>query len=511
MNRVATMRLDTGMAAALMVFSTCGTVYLFSSYSGDLKEVLHTERKVNIVSFWKDLGTGSFILGALLVQKIPSSKLLIIGAFTRGVAYLLMWLIIQNHVTVKNPMLFCCISAFVSSLSELVISSSVRYNSKLTKKIFKQFLIISSSYISLSSSFLLQIQSFELFGEKEGNTLIVLAFFPGLVTIVLSPLISRATHADGSSAFISLSAVLCVIVTVKPFLEPNGLITVSATFLLYSIWVSNLVVGLVYSTSGSEEQKDTDKKAAPEDEKVKKILTKENLHVVVSVKFILIWLAGAIGVAITTTVIDNLRSVTESLSGEPKKLDLLISLTAFANFTGKMVMGFFSLFLFKKKISPSLILTITLLICTVSLFLVAFPILLINTYLIFFLIGACHGVQVIMVSHVLKAHFKKIFYLLYSIFRISIPCFTYILKIKILSFQYEKASLNQLPPFIHKDFTQTCVGVECYKKTFIYFSTISLSVTVLWIVIHIVERKSAPERQKIVTDSDSPSPSRPLG
>nr|POF00336.1 hypothetical protein CFP56_33969 [Quercus suber] len=328
-------RFDTGMGAALLLFLTSGSSFFFSPYSTDLKTFLPTEREVNTISWFKDLGKGLYPFGVLLVEEFCTFKVLILSTLLRFIGIILMWLTVDSHITVTQPLLILCGFAFGASSAELIIRHFLRQScmKKFSKNPLKHFLIIATGYTSLSPSFLIQID-LKFFENVDYKRLLMLALVPGLVTFGLSPIISKESNDDGHSAFIGVAILLAVILAVKPFTDAHKKTNITLTVLLYSLWVSNLLIGIFYSSRKRPEEEIEKKVTAEQKGKTRKWRSwnKGNLRVLYSIDFIVIWAAGAVGIAITTSVIDNLRLVAESLSNEPTNLNRLISLTAFSNF-----------------------------------------------------------------------------------------------------------------------------------------------------------------------------------
>lgn len=493
-------RVDTGKGAALLLFLSSGSSFFLSPFSTDLKNFLPTAREVNTISWFKDLGKGLYPFGVLLVEEFSTFKVLIMATFVRFIGIFLIWLTVGSYITVTQPLLLLSGLAFGASSAELVIRHFLRQSfkkKKNSKDSLKHFLIIATSNAGLSPSFLNQFD-LKIFENVAYKRLLMLAAFPCLITIGLSPVISSDSKDDAYSAFVVVAVILAVILAVKPFTEADKKTNVTLTILIYSLWISNVLIGFFYSNRKKPEE-EIPKIVEEQKRKSKKerFWNWGKFRVLCSIEFILMWAAGAVGIAVTTSVIDNLRLVSESLSNQPTNLNKLVSLSAFSNFLGKLLSSYFSLFLLKKKISPSLTLFVTLFISSMCLAFVAFPFLLLNTFVIFFFISLCHGAQLMLVSMIFKHYFKKIFYFSYSILRLSVPVFTYLFKMVILSSFYEKSAIQQVPPFEHTNFKNSCLGSGCFQKTFTIFSVISGAVAFLWVIVFILERKkSSAEENK---------------
>ena len=66
--------------ASLLIMSTAGATYMFGLYSSDIKSALgYDQTTLNLLSFFKDLGTNVGILSGLINEVTPPWVVLLIG------------------------------------------------------------------------------------------------------------------------------------------------------------------------------------------------------------------------------------------------------------------------------------------------------------------------------------------------------------------------------------------------------------------------------------------------
>ena len=93
---------------SFIIMSTAGTPYAFGLYSGVLKSVLgYDQSMLNLVSFFKDVGTNVGVLSGLLAKVTPSWFVLSTGAVMNMFGYLMIWLAVTRKMAKPKVWMMC--------------------------------------------------------------------------------------------------------------------------------------------------------------------------------------------------------------------------------------------------------------------------------------------------------------------------------------------------------------------------------------------------------------------
>lgn len=103
--------------STLLVMSMAGATYMFGSYSGVIKSSLgYDQSTLNLLSFFKDLGSTVGIPAGLLMEIAPPWIVLTVGAVLNFFGYFMIWLGVSGHIskpTVWQMCLYICIGTFL--------------------------------------------------------------------------------------------------------------------------------------------------------------------------------------------------------------------------------------------------------------------------------------------------------------------------------------------------------------------------------------------------------------
>lgn len=95
--------------------SAAGATYMFSLYSGDIKEALHYDQTtLNLLGFFKDLGANVGVLAGLINEVTPPWFVLLIGGVLNFFGYFMIWLAVTERISkpkVWHMCLYICIGA----------------------------------------------------------------------------------------------------------------------------------------------------------------------------------------------------------------------------------------------------------------------------------------------------------------------------------------------------------------------------------------------------------------
>uniref|UniRef100_A0A7N2MG14 Nodulin-like domain-containing protein n=1 Tax=Quercus lobata TaxID=97700 RepID=A0A7N2MG14_QUELO len=100
---------------SLSIMSVSGSTYIFSVYSNNIKSTLgYDQTSLNLVSFFKDLGSSVGVLSLLINEITPPWMVLLIGAIMNLFGYLMIWLSVTGRVAkpkLWQMCLYICIGA----------------------------------------------------------------------------------------------------------------------------------------------------------------------------------------------------------------------------------------------------------------------------------------------------------------------------------------------------------------------------------------------------------------
>ena len=100
----------------LLVMSAAGATYMFGLYSKDIKKSLgYDQTTLNLLSFFKDLGSTVGIPAGLLMEVAPPWVVLAVGAVLNFFGYFMIWLAVSGHIAkpaVWQMCLYICVGMY---------------------------------------------------------------------------------------------------------------------------------------------------------------------------------------------------------------------------------------------------------------------------------------------------------------------------------------------------------------------------------------------------------------
>lgn len=99
--------------ASFLIMSAAGATYMFSLYSSEIKTSLgYDQSTLNLLSFFKDLGSNVGVLSGLIAEITPPWVVLSIGSVLNFFGYFMIWLGVTKRIakpTVWQMCLYICI------------------------------------------------------------------------------------------------------------------------------------------------------------------------------------------------------------------------------------------------------------------------------------------------------------------------------------------------------------------------------------------------------------------
>nr|XP_023879686.1 uncharacterized protein LOC111992107 [Quercus suber]POE76555.1 protein nuclear fusion defective 4 [Quercus suber] len=530
--------------ASFIIMSTAGTPYAFGLYSNVLKSVLgYDQSTLNLISFFKDVGTNVGVLSGLLAEVTPPWFVLSVGAVMNVFGYLMIWLAVTQKMAKPHVWMMClyiCLGANSTAFANTGAMVTCIKNFPESRGIVLGLL---KGYVGLSGAILTQL--YHAFYYNDPKSLILLVgWLPALVNIAFAPFIRLMKVARQSNElqvfynFLYITFGLAGFLLIMIIIEQKFSFTQSeyggsaaaVLFLLFlplgiaiveeiKLWRSKKLA----LSDGSQLQVITDKtkteaspslpQASPvsvnlllEPSTEKQVSCWSNvftppqrgedysiLQALFSIDMLILFYTVIAGVGGTLTAIDNLGQMGLSLGYSQRSISTFVSLVSIWNYLGRVMGGLVSEILLKKyKFPRPLMLTIILLVACVGHLLVAYhpPG---GLYVASVIIGFCFGAQWSVVFTSISEIFGLKYYsTLYNFGSVASPIGLYVLNVTVTGHLYDREARKQLAAFgLTRKAGQAlnCTGVQCFRLSFIIIAAVTLSGALVSVILVLRTRK----------------------
>lgn len=503
------------MFASLLIMSFSGTPYMFGLFSNDIKSSLaYDQTTLNLLSFFKDVGSNVGILSGLVNEVMPPWVILLLGALMNFSGYFMIWFTVTGHIAKPHVWQLC--------LYIWLASNSVSFNNTgalvTCVKNFPQsrgnVIGLLKGFVGISGAIIAQF-CHALYGDNTRSFILLLAWLPAAVSFAFLPTVriikvirqNNELRVFYHFLYISLGLagflMVVIIAQSKATFSRTEYIGTSSVVLILLFLPLAIVVREERSNWKAKilAAKDSDSQLKvvavddpPSSGSIRKSKTESCfsnifrppdrgedytiLQALFSVDMLILFIATTCGIGGTLTVIDNLGQIGHSLGYPPHTITTFVSLISIWGYLGRVVAGFASeVFLTKYKFPRPLMLTFVLVFACVGHLLIAFAV----PYSLYFssvIIGFCLGAQWPLLFAIISELFGLKYYAtLYNFGAVASPVGSYILNVEVAGRLYDKEALKQLEALglkreAGKDLT--CNGAVCYRMAFIVIAGATL-------------------------------------
>jgi len=502
--------------ASFLIMAAAGATYMFGLYSGDIKATLgYDQTTLNLLSFFKDLGTNVGVLSGLINELTPPWVVLAIGAILNFFGYFMIWLSVTQKIAkpqVWQMCLYICIGANSQSFANTGSLVTCVKNFPESRGVV---LGILKGYVGLSGAIITQLYS-AIYYDDTRALILLIGWLPAAISFAFLRTIrymKPVRQPNELKVFynflyisLGLAAFLLVMITIQKRVNfTQSEYGVSAAIVLFLLFLPLLVVSIeehkIWQSKRLALVDPSPVKIVTESERVKpneatngssnSVTAVSNdtkwwenvfsppergedytiLQALFSIDMLILFICSICGIGGTLTAIDNLGQIGKSLRYPKKSISTFVSLVSIWNYLGRVFSGFVSEhFLHKYKFPRPLMLTLTMLLSCVGHLLIAFDVPN-GLYAASVIIGFCFGAQWPLLFAIISELFGLKYYAtLYNFGSAASPLGLYVLNVVMTGHLYDKEAKKQLAALgLERKEGQelNCIGVHCFKLSFI--------------------------------------------
>ena len=499
--------------ASFLIMAAAGATYMFGLYSSDIKTTLgYDQTTLNLLSFFKDLGTNVGVISGLINELAPPWVVLAIGAVLNFFGYFMIWLSVTQRIAkpkVWQMCLYICIGAnsqtFANTGSLVTCIKNFPERNGVVLGILK-------GYLGLSGAIITQLYS-AIYYDDTRALILLIAWLPAAIsfaslrTVRYMKPVRQHNELNVFYRFLyislGLAGFLLFMITIQKRVNfTQSEFGVSAAIVLFLLLLPLSVVSIEeYKVWQSKRLVLVDptpvKIVTDEGEKVMKPIEATNgcknsvsskwwenvfsppergedytiLQALFSLDMLILFICSICGIGGTLTAIDNLGQIGKSLRYPKKSISTFVSLVSIWNYLGRVFAGFVSEhYLQKYKFPRPLMLTLTMLLSCVGHLLIAFDVPN-GLYAASVIIGFCFGAQWPLLFAIISELFGHKYYAtLYNFGSAASPLGLYVLNVVMTGHLYDKEAKKQLAALgLERKEGQelNCIGIHCFKLSFI--------------------------------------------
>ncbi|KAK1416609.1 hypothetical protein QVD17_32400 [Tagetes erecta] len=543
--------------ASFLIMSAAGATYMFGLYSSEIKKSLgYDQSTLNLLSFFKDLGSNVGVLSGLIAEVTPPWFVLSIGSLLNFFGYFMIWMGVTKRIsrpTVWQMCLYICIGANSQSFANTGALVTCVKNFPESRGVVLGLL---KGFVGLSGAIITQIFH-AIYGDDTQSLILLIAWLPAVISVVFVRTIrimkvvrqqnELKVFYDLLYISLGLAAFLMLIIIVEKSVHhfPRSEYVGSAAVVLFLLFLplaivireeyrmknkSSLSLNIKVVTDNpippppapaASLHDSAPKKQEEKQEEVSCLKSAFDppergedytiLQALFSLDMLVLFVATICGVGGTLTAIDNLGQIGESLGYPTKSISTFVSLVSIWNYLGRVTSGFGSEYLLNKyKFPRPLMLTLTLALSCVGHVLIAFGVPN-SLYFASVVIGFCFGAQWPLLFAIISEIFGLKYYsTLYNFGSVASPIGSYLLNVKVAGNLYDREAERQMKVLgiVRKAGEDlNCVGVECFKMAFLIITGVTVfGVFVSLILVVRTRRFYAGDIYKKFRDTETEMP-----
>ncbi|KAK7380579.1 hypothetical protein VNO78_33093 [Psophocarpus tetragonolobus] len=524
------------MFSSFMIMSVSGASYMFGLYSREIKSVLgYDQSTLNLISFFKDLGSHIGIHVGLINEVTPPWVSLLIGGVLNFFGYFMIWLTVTRKI--PQPQVWnMCLYIFLGCNSHCSTNTGVNVTSVKNFPGIRGIVIgLLTGYLALSAAIITQLYH-AFYGNDSKSLILLMAWLPTATAFVLLPVIRNhrsIQHPNDTKAFyrflyltLVLAGFLMIIIIVQncfSFSQSEYNVTTTVILLLlilplavviveeHRIWKNRLeninwedgqmLLANYPNLETENSYRETCSLAPYIEQTVQENISRwENilsppkrgddhtiLQAIFSIDMMILLLVSICSLGSNLTMLNNVSQIGTSLGYPAHTIITFVSLIAIWNCLGNIVQGVVSEYIITKfKVPRPFLLTSLLLISCVGHPLIAFNVPK-GLYIASIVIGFCFGANWPLIYSIISELFGlKHYSTLYSVGAIASPIGSYLLNVRVAGYLYDKEAKRQMEALGQKIIQGEelkCNGDECYKLTFIITTAVCLFGALLSLIL----------------------------
>ncbi|KAI3880603.1 hypothetical protein MKX03_037475 [Papaver bracteatum] len=504
--------------ASVLLMGSAGGTYVFGIYSKEIKKTLgYDQTTINLLGFFKDLGTTVGVFSGLLAEVAPHWFVLLVGASMNFVGYFMMWLGVTGRIS-KPQIWQMCLYIWIGANSQNFANTSVLVTCvKNFPESRGTLLGLLKGFTGLSGAVMTQLY-LAIYGNDAKSLILFIGWLPAIISLFFvytirlikvvrqSSIEKRVIHNYLYSSVLLAVFVMAITITQKhkAFSHIGYVLTSTAVCILLFIPLAvsikeELVLWNVKKQNIAPPKVITVETPAIVDQVPQQLATMlladeksskpevsffsdifnppergedySILQALLSIDMLLLMIVTFSGLGTSLTAIDNLGQIGESLGYPTLTISTFVSLMSIWNYFGRVCAGLLSeILLIKWSFPRTLVLALILLVSCIGHILVAFPIPG-SIYIASVLIGFTYGAQVTLIYTIISELFGLKYYsTLFNFGVLFMPLGSYVFNVRVAGFLYDKEAMKQLKALgLTRDSVKdlTCIGKQCYRSCFV--------------------------------------------
>ncbi|KAI3997147.1 hypothetical protein MKX01_008991 [Papaver californicum] len=168
---------------AVLLMGSTGGIYIFGIYSKEIKKTIgYDQTTLNLLGFFKDLGSSIGIFSGLIAEVTPNWFVLLVGASLNFVGYFMVWISISGRISKPNVWQMCLCICIGANSQNFTLTSVMVTSVKNFPDNRGTLLGLLKGFTGLSGAVMMQLYLAN--GGNDYKSLILfLAWFPAVISI----------------------------------------------------------------------------------------------------------------------------------------------------------------------------------------------------------------------------------------------------------------------------------------------------------------------------------------